>query len=117
MINHHNERKGGKLTNEAVSAVDLFLERLHNIADMTSKKMFGCYEVFNASKMFALVNLCGEVHVKSDDLTRTKSVAAGSPAYGIMPYFSIPETVFSDRDKMLSRAWESIKYPDKGRFF
>ena len=81
---------------------------------MTSKKMFKVYGVFHADKMFARVNLHGEVHLKSDDLTITKSVAAVAPKYLRVLYFSIPEAVFCDGYKLDSRARESIKYPDKG---
>jgi DNA transformation protein len=64
--------------------------------------------VFHDGKMFALVNSKGEIYLKSDDSIKQKFVDSGSPQHGKMPYFSLPQDVLRDQDKLVQWARESI---------
>ena len=98
--------KGNKLSNDATFSVELLKEKLIQISGITSKKMFGGFGVFHDSKMFALVNSMGEMYLKIDDSIRPKFEEAGAHQHGKMPYFSIPESVFNDLEKLVQWAEE-----------
>ena len=101
--------KGNKLSNDATLSVELLKEKLIQISGITSKKMFGGFGVFHEGKMFALVNSKGEMYLKINDSIRPKFEEAGAHQYGKMPYFSIPEAVFNDLEKLVRWAEESIE--------
>ena len=101
-------QKGDKLSNEDELTVDLLKEKLQVIGGVSSKKMFGGFGVFHEGKMFALVNSKGQAYLKSDETNKAKFTACGASQHGKMPYFSLPEEVFKDHDKLMSWAQESI---------
>lgn len=101
--------KGDKLSNDAALSVELFLEKISQISGVTFKKMFGGYGVFQDGKMFALVNSKGEVYLKCDDSIRSKFDQLGTHQHGKMPYFSVPETILNDSEKLDLWATESIE--------
>ena len=101
--------KGNKLSDDASLSVELLKEKLSQISGITSKKMFGGFGVFHEEKMFALVNSKGEMYLKANDEERPKFEEAGAHQHGRMPYFSIPESVFNDLEKLVQWAEESIE--------
>lgn len=102
--------KGDKHAPGASESVEAFVDRLRPLGDIHSKKMFGGYGVFEAGKMFALVNSQGAIFLKAaGDADREKFVQAGSQQHGRMPYFEIPEAVLSDDDQLAEWAAEAIR--------
>ncbi len=101
-------QKGDKLSNEAELTVELLKEKLQVIDGVSSKKMFGGFGIFHEGKMFALVTSKGQVYLKYDETIKTKFTACGASQHGKMPYFSLPDEVFKDHDKMISWVQESI---------
>ena len=87
----------------STSVADSLVERLGPLGEVTGKKMFGGYGVFEAGTMFAIVDSRGQFFLKVDDSNRKDFKDAGSSRHGRMPYFSVPEEV-QENDKKL-RAW------------
>jgi DNA transformation protein len=80
------------------------------LGDISSKKMFGGYGVFEEGKMFALVNSAGGVFLKAAaEADREKFIAAGCAQHGRMPYFQLPDAVLADDDQLLAWAGEAIR--------
>lgn len=100
--------KGIKRTQEADLTCHLLIERLSLIHGITSKKMFGGYGIFHEGKMFALVNSSGNIYLKSDESIQSKFDLSGAQQHGKMPYFSLPEEIFNDLEKLEVWAQESI---------
>lgn len=100
--------KGIKRTSETDLTSELLLERLSQIPQITSKKMFGGYGIFHEVKMFALVNSSGHIFVKSHETIQARFDAANAQQHGKMPYFSLADDVFNDINKLLEWARESI---------
>jgi DNA transformation protein len=100
--------KGDKGTIEASLSVELFLDKLIQISGITSKKMFGGFGIFHEGKMFALVNSKGAIHIKFDDSIKQKFIDSGSNQHGKMPYYSLPQDVLQDQDKLVQWAKESM---------
>lgn len=70
--------------------------------------MFGGYGIFQDDKMFALVNSKGEIYLKADESMKEKFETAGSNQHGRMPYYTLPEDLLQDPDKLTKWAKESI---------
>jgi len=100
--------KGIKRTQEADLTCTLLIERLSLIPGITSKKMFGGYGIFHEGKMFALVNSSGNIYFKSDESIQSKFDTIGAQQHGKMPYFSLPDEIFDDIEKLSAWAQESI---------
>ena len=100
--------KGSKLSSAASEQVESFVDRLLPLGDVTNKKMFGGYGIFESGKMFALVNSEGQIFLKVEDANREKFERAGSPQHGRMPYFQIPDEILEDNDRLLVWAQEAI---------
>lgn len=100
--------KGDKLTDGAAGAAKALTEALAPLGDVTSKKMFGGYGIFEAGKMFALVNSKGVVHLKADDANRQRFEERGATPHGKMPYYEVPAEVMSDSEELRAWAAESI---------
>ena len=101
--------KGDKLSNEAALTTELFTEKMSQISGITSKKMFGGYGIFHDEKMFGLVNPKGEIYLKADDSIKKKFELVGSHSHGRMPYFSLPEDLLLDSEKLTKWVKESIE--------
>ena len=100
--------KGNKLSNEASLSVELLLEKLIQISGITSKKMFGGYGVFHEGKMFGLVNSKGEIYLKVNDVIKSKFEAEGAQQHGKMPYYSVPDGLINNLEKLIKWTKESI---------
>ena len=62
--------KGAKEGQDAAAIVEQLLRDLAPLGDVSSRKMFGGYGIFEGSTMFALVNSQGELFLKADDSNR-----------------------------------------------
>ena len=102
-------KKGAKLTAKSTSAAENFVASLKTLGDISSKKMFGGYGIFEDNTMFALVNSEGSVFFKADDTSKVNYEQMGSHKHGKMPYFNIPDRILNDDSELLKWAEESIK--------
>lgn len=101
--------KDSKLTPGATDSAETFVDRLRSLGDVTSKKMFGGYGIFESGKMFALVNSQGNIFLKAVDANRPRFEQASSPQHGKMPYFQIPDAVLADDDQLFEWSAEAIQ--------
>ena len=101
--------KGDKLSSETGKAAEEFVARIAPLGDISSKKMFGGYGIFESGKMFALVNSNGQVFLKFDDTNRGRFEEAGSISHGKMPYYQIPNYVMLDNESLFEWTREAIK--------
>jgi len=85
--------KEDKLSNDAALSAELANEKNGSIPGVTSKKMFGGFDIFQGGKMFALVNSKGEVYLKFNDSIRSNFDQLGAHQHVKMPYFSVSDTV------------------------
>ena len=100
--------KGDKLTDKATAACENFVSRVDTLGNVSDKKMFGGYGIFESGKMFALVNSSGEVFLKVGEINRHRFEEAGSKSHGRMPYFQIPQAVMEDTELLFEWTRESI---------
>ena len=77
------------------------------LGSVTSKKMFGGHGIFDDGVIFALVDSAGVPFFRADDDSVQKHGAAGSEAHGRMPYWSVPETILDDHDRLIGWAREA----------
>ena len=101
--------KGDKLKRESVLSAELLLEKLSVIGGISIKKMFGGHGVFHDGKMFGIVDSKGNYFFKVDDSNESQYVKNGAVKHGKMPYFSIPQEIFVNQDKLIVWAQKSIE--------
>jgi DNA transformation protein len=107
--------KGAKLSSDATQSYERVIESLHPLGDMTGKKMFGGYGIFESGTMFALVNSEGKVFFKVDQANRWRFEEAGADRHGRMPYYQVPDAVLRDEDSLFEWARESIELAHKSK--
>jgi len=100
--------KGDKLTQDSVSTAEELVNKLSAIGGISSKRMFGGHGIFHEGKMFALVDSKGQCFLKVDDSNKTDFEEKDSFQHSRMPYFSIPDEVMNDQDKLIAWAKKSI---------
>ena len=71
---------------------DRVMDVLIPFGDVTGRKMFGGYGIFEAGAMFALIS-SDELYFKVDDSNRARYEAMGSAKFGNMPYYRLPPDV------------------------
>lgn len=101
--------KGAKLTIEAGELCAQVVEFLAQTGDVTSKKMFGGYGIFENGLMFALVNSKAKLYFKVSDKNRQDYENADSSPYGKMPYWEVPKEVMDNDNVLLTWAHTSIE--------
>ena len=97
---------GAKAGQAADETCEQVVQDLTPLGDVTSRKMFGGYGIFNDSAMFALVNSEGDLFLKADDTNRPRFKEVNSKQHGKMPYFQAPSEVMEDSDALLD--WANI---------
>ncbi len=98
-------KKGDRLTAKSTLVAEDFVRRLAPLGEVSGKKMFGGFGIFESGTMFALVGSSGQLFLKVDDSNRKDFETAGSDQHGRMPYFSLPDEVLG-RD-VEPREWAS----------
>jgi DNA transformation protein len=98
--------KGASAGQVAAETCERTVQDLTPLGEITSRKMFGGYGIFESSTMFALVNSQGDLFFKADDTNRSRFEEAGSGQHGKMPYFLVPPEVAADSDSL--RDWASV---------
>ena len=101
--------KGEKLTVDATAVCDQVVKDLAPLGDVSSRKMFGGYGIFESVAMFALVDSQGQVFLKVDDSNRERFESAGAEKHGRMPYYQVSEDVLGDADQLRDWARPSIE--------
>ena len=101
-------KKVSKLSPEATENCERLVQEVAPVGDLTSKKMFGGYGVFESGVMFALITSDGVVHLKAGDANRERFEAAGAEKHGRMPYFQVPAVVWDDSEALREWAQEAI---------
>ena len=102
-------KKGAKLT-EAVTKVCECLEQdLSSIGDISTRKMFGGYGIFNGKAIFALVTSEGRIFFKVAEANQRSYEEAGAEKFGKMPYYSLPDAVRKNRTMLHDWARLSIQ--------
>ena len=102
-------KKGAKLTEGATLISEQLECSLADFGDISRRKMFGGYGVFESGVMFALVSSEGGVYLKVTDINREQFEKAGSQKFGRMPYFSIPHEILDDNSSLCKWAKSSIE--------
>lgn len=92
---------GARLTGDATAAAELITERLSELGDVSSKKMFGGFGVFIDAKMFALIDSTGALYFKCDESNEARYLDVGAEKHGRMPYREVPDDVWGDDDELL----------------
>ena len=101
-------KKGAALTQKATESCRYVVEALASTGEITSRKMFGGYGIFEGGAMFALVNSDGVLFMKANDSNINRFEEAGSKKHGKMPYYEVPEKVFKDHALFCEWAGVSI---------
>ena len=107
--------KDNKLTVEAGDLCEEVVDFLAQTGDVTSKKMFGGYGIFENGLMFALINSKAELHFKVSDKNRQDFEKAGSSPYGKLPYWAVPKKVMDDDNLLLQWAQTAIEVSREAR--
>jgi DNA transformation protein len=100
---------GAKAGQDAAGTCERVVKDLTPMGEVSIRKMFGGYGIFESSAMFALVNSKGDLFLKVDDTNRSRFDDAGAKQHGKMPYFRVPPEVMEDSDALLDWAGISIK--------
>ncbi|MGB3099138.1 MAG: TfoX/Sxy family protein [Solirubrobacterales bacterium] len=83
-------RKGAKLTERATEAAEGLVAELAPLGEVTSRKMFGGYGIYEDGVMFVLVSSEGLPFLRVDDALRAELESEGAASPGKMPYVSVP---------------------------
>ncbi|KAA3647163.1 MAG: competence protein TfoX [Chloroflexi bacterium] len=102
-------KKGAKLTPQADDMAVEIVNSLSSVGDVSSRKMFGGYGIFESGSMFALIDSAGQVFFKADDSNLAQFEAAGSEKHVRMPYYAVPANVLEDVDAVREWATTSIE--------
>ena len=100
--------KGAKLTQDVTDRAAALVDDLAPLGDVTAKKMFGGYGVFESGVMFVLIDPSGTPCLRASDETRRRYTDAGGAKHGKMPYWSIPDDVLADEAVLLQWASEAL---------
>jgi DNA transformation protein len=88
--------KGVKLTEHATEASEYLVQKLAGLGNVSYRKMFGGYGIFESNAMFALITSEGKIHFKVDPSNQKHFEDAGSVKHGKMPYFEVPPKVLKN---------------------
>jgi len=101
--------KDEKEKNLATITVEQFADKIMPLGEITYKKMFGGYGVFESGTMFALVTSEGGVYLKSGEANLSRFEKAGANKHGRMPYYQIPAQVLENDSQVEEWTQEAIE--------
>ena len=87
--------------------LELVIEKLTPLGDVTGKSMFGGFGVFHGGRMFGLISK-DVFYLKVGDANREEYSKRCCPQFKPMPYFQVPDDVFEDDEQLLLWAHSSI---------
>jgi len=96
-------KKGAKLSTDADAASALLVETLANVGEVTRRKMFGGFGIFESGTMFGIVDSGGQVFFRAGPGNQQLFDQAGSKQHGKMPYYSVPDSVLGVTSEL--EAW------------
>jgi len=100
--------KGDKLTQGSILAVQLMQEKLASIEEISTKRMFGGHGIFKDGKMFCIVDSKGHYYLKVNETNKEDFENAGAKKHVKMPYYLIPEEIFSNHEMLILWAKKSM---------
>jgi DNA transformation protein len=100
--------KGAKLSLDAADVCDQVVRDLTPLGDVSSRKMFGGYGIFESAAMFALIDSNGQVFLKVDDSNLERFENAGAEKHGRMPYYQVSQEVLENAEQLHDWARPSI---------
>ena len=101
-------QKGDKMTSASGITAELVTAKLETIDGLSMKKMFGGYGIFHDGSMFGLIDSKGKMFLKSNETIQSYFDALGSEQHSRMPYYSIPEDMLNDHDRLVEMTRRSI---------
>ena len=97
---------------------DFILDQLNGLEELTCKRMFGAYGLYQGHSFFGIIAQ-DALYFKTDDSTRKKYIRAGMKPFSPTPkqtlknYFQVPARQMEDRDELMAWARESAHLADK----
>jgi DNA transformation protein and related proteins len=96
--------------------IEYVLEQLHDLGDVTTKRMFGAIGLYSQQRFFALIDN-DVLYFKVGDSNRVEFLARGcaplrySSKTGeiAMSYFTVPADVMEDAEELVNWARRSVK--------
>ncbi len=88
--------------------LEYVLEQLEGAGNLTTRRLFGGYGIYESGAIFALILSDSSLYFKVDDETRPNYQAIGSQQFENMPYWLVPADVLDDRETLLEWAEEAI---------
>ncbi|ELY2932588.1 TfoX/Sxy family protein [Cronobacter sakazakii] len=101
--------------------VTFVLDQLAPLGAVETRRMFGCVALFQAGRMFALVDGDAQLYIKADDQNRERFIAEGFPSFTYITtrrsggqqevtlgYYRIAEELVEDNQELLRWAHEGI---------
>ena len=111
-----NACAGARLTEDTTRAAEIVSERLHELGDVTTRKMFGGYGIYHGSVMIGLI-AGGVFYLKVDDGNRAAFEAVGCKPFTYrrkgqtkevaMSYWEVPVDVLESREALCQWAREA----------
>jgi DNA transformation protein len=95
--------RGAKLSSAAEATARWAEDELAPLGAVSARKMFGGFGVFSDGVMFALVDSRGDLYYRTDERTQMAYAGDGSVKHSGMPYWTVPDEVLADIDRL--RAW------------
>ncbi|ALB62727.1 TfoX-like [Cronobacter condimenti 1330] len=99
--------------------VTFILDQLAPLGAVETRRMFGCVALFQAGRMFALVDGDAQLYIKADEKNRAQFIAAGFPPFTYVTtrrsggqqevalgYYRLPEELVEDNHELLRWARE-----------
>ncbi|WP_171964602.1 TfoX/Sxy family protein [Cronobacter sakazakii] len=101
--------------------VTFVLDQLAPLGAVETRRMFGCVALFQAGRMFALVDGDAQLYIKADEQNRERFIAEGFPPFTYVTtrrsggqqevalgYYRIAEELVEDNQELLRWAHEGI---------
>ncbi|ELY6244361.1 TfoX/Sxy family protein [Cronobacter universalis] len=101
--------------------VTFLLDQLAPLGEVETRRMFGCVALFQAGRMFALVDGDAQLYIKADDQNRERFIAEGFPPFTYITtrrsggqqevalgYYRIAEELVEDNQAFLRWAREGV---------
>ena len=101
--------KGDRQTAKGAQFAEDCVSRLAPLKQVSTKKMFGGFGIYQEGKMFALITSDAELFFKVDGSNREQFAQASAAQHGKMPYFRVPDSVLSDDTKLVDWAKSAVK--------
>jgi len=108
-------KQGDRLTAKSTLVAEDLVRRLAPLGEVSGKKIFGGFGIFESGLMFTLVSSNGPLFLKVDDSNQKAFETAGSDQHGRMPYFSLPNDVLSRDGELRDWAGRAIEIAHRAK--